>query len=152
MVRQSANADARTAAEKTTPEDAAIHFTLYPSQAQFDHIVAAVEAEYDEDGHDPVGGNGNTDTDVATVLTPTGLAVQLAAEARGFDAASMIDFDGADEVSVPYDSFEEDDPHATPIEVVQIAGFAETTTDRTVRFRDGAGTVRIYVDTDRRDD
>lgn len=123
-----------------TPEEAADAYADDPTSSNFDAIVAAVRAEYDEDDHDPHDAN---------VLSPTGLAVRLAADALGYDAGSMIDFDRDDEVSIEYDSFDEDDPHATPIDLVKIAGFADDATDRTVRFRDGAGSVRVYVEVDR---
>jgi hypothetical protein len=139
MVRTTTEAD-----DESTPEHAADVFADDLSQANFDAIVEAVRAEYTRDDRYPVDDVG--------VLSPTGLAVRLAADALGFDAASMIDFDGADEVTVEYDAFERDDPHATPIALARLAGLADAATNRNVRFRDGAGSVRIYVDVDRRDE
>ena len=129
--------------DEPTPEDRADAYADDPSQDTFDAIVDAVEREYAEDDHDPA---------TSTVLTPVGLAARLAADAVGFDASSMIGFDREDEVTVPYDSFEQDDPHATPMPIVRLAGYADAATDRTVRFRDGAGSVRVFVEAPERND
>jgi hypothetical protein len=127
-----------------TPEQTATAYADDPSSDAFDAVVDAVEAEYDADDHDP---------ESSKVLTPVGLAAKLCADAVGFDVLSMIDFDRADEVKVEYDSFGQDDPHATPMSLVRLAGYADESTDRTVRFRDGAGCVRLYVEVpERRDD
>lgn len=132
--------DVVEAADEPEAENAARQYARDPSQDTFDAVVDAVETEYDEDDHDPITG---------TVLSTTGLAASLVADAVGYDATTMIDFDRNDEVTVDYDSFDEDDPHATPIDLVKIAAFADAATDRTVRFRDGAGSVRIFVEVDR---
>lgn len=132
-------------------EDLAAEFADDLSRVNFDAVVSAVENEYAEAGHDPT-----TDS----VLTPVGLAVKLCGDALAEaddtvvdDAWSCIDFDGSDEVSVEYDAFEHDDPHATPIALPRLAGLADAATDRKVRFRDGAGSVRVYVEVpERRDD
>ena len=135
----------RTTTEAATPEELAAEYADDLSQENLNDVAIAAGAEYSRDGHDPVDDVG--------ILTPIGLSVRLCADALGFDAGSMIDFDGADEITVEYDTFDQDDPHATPIELVRLAAQADDAADRNVRFRDGAGSVRVYVDVpERRDD
>jgi len=113
MVRHT-NPDDESTFEQPTPEARADAYADAPSQDTFDAIVDAVEREYAEADHDPA---------TTTVLTPVGLAARLAADAVGFDATSMIGFDRDDEVKVPYDSFEQDDPHATPMPTAVVWAF-----------------------------
>jgi hypothetical protein len=138
------------ATDVLTPEDTAEAFARDQSEARFNTVVSQVRDEYRRDDHDHVDG---------FVLSPTGLAVRLCADAIAADddtavddAHSTIDFDGSDEVTVEYDGFAQDDPHATPTELARLAGLADAATNYTVRFRDGAGSVRIYVEVPRRDD
>lgn len=133
--------DESTAAERA--DLAAEQYARNPTPANFDDVVAALRDEWEAAGHDPA-----TDS----VLTPVGQAIDQAADALGYDTRSMIDFDGADEVTVEYDTFDQDDPHATPNDFARLVAFADAATPKTVRFRDGAGSVQIFVDVDRRDD
>jgi len=135
----------RTTTDDSTPEELAAEYAADQTQENFDDVVDAVGEEYIRDGHSPF-------TDVG-VLTPVGLAVRLCGNALGYDAGATINFDGDDEVAVKYDSFEQGDPHATPIDIVRLAGQADEAAGRRVRFRNGAGLVRIYVDVpERRED
>lgn len=137
MARQGATHD-----DESTPEFAAQLYANDPTRDHFDDIVAEVCAEYIDADVEPA-----TDS----VPSPAALAAKLAAKAHGYDAQSLIDFDGDDEVEVEYDSFDHDDPHATPIDLIRLATHAADTSPRTVRYRDGAGAVRVFVEVERRD-
>jgi len=138
VARQGATHD-----DESTPEFAAQVYANDPTRDHFADIVAEVCAEYTASDSEPA-----TDS----VPSPAAVAAKLAAKAHGYGARSMIDFDGDDEVEVEYDSFEQDDPHGTPIDLIRLAAHADAASPRTVRYRDGAGAVRVYVEVDGRRD